>query len=194
MALIEIVPYKSSWPKEFAGLGLLIREALGDNAIAIHHIGSTSVPSMPAKDVIDIQITVRDFSETLQESLGNSGFVLTRFRQDHCPPGQILSDEELAKRLFNGPGRRSNIHVRQQGRFNQRYPLLCRDYLRSNESAANAYATVKSELARYFPDNVDAYYDIKDPVFDVIMAGASAWARLTNWSQPPSDAWNTHET
>lgn len=45
----------------------------------------------------------------------------------------------------------------------------------------------KQRLAGYFPENVDAYYDIKDPVFDVIMEGAYDWVKLTGWSEPPGD-------
>jgi GrpB-like predicted nucleotidyltransferase (UPF0157 family) len=74
-----------------------------------------------------------------------------------------------------------------QGRFNQRYALLCRDYLRTHPGAANAYGAIKIALARLHPNDQDAYYDVKDPVFDVIMAGAEDWAAQTNWSVPPSD-------
>ena len=89
--------------------------------------------------------------------------------------------------MVNGHGRRTNIHIRVQGRFNQQYPLLCRDYLRTHKSAADAYGRVKQELARYFPDDVGAYYDIKDPVFDILMAGAREWADQLDWFAPKSD-------
>jgi len=81
----------------------------------------------------------------------------------------------------------ANVHVREKGRFNQRYPLLCRDYLREHPSAAAAYGAIKQQLARHFPNNADAYYDVKDSVFDLLMAGAVDWARSTKWSHPPSD-------
>ena len=69
------------------------------------------------------------------------------------------------------------MHVREDGRFNQRYPLLCRDYLRATPAAAAAYVEVKRPLAARFPDDRETYADVKDPVFDVLMAGAEAWAR-----------------
>ena len=64
---------------------------------------------------------------------------------------------------------------------------LCRDFLRSHPVAAQAYAQVKQQLALRFPDDEDAYYDIKDPVFDIIVEGAEEWALRTNWIQPPGD-------
>jgi hypothetical protein len=54
--------------------------------------------------------------------------------------------------------------------------------------ASNAYAEIKRQLARYFPDDADAYYDIKDPVCDALMAGALEWAKLCNWTPGPSEA------
>jgi GrpB-like predicted nucleotidyltransferase (UPF0157 family) len=186
--MIEIVPYQANWTEEFVSLGRQIREVLGDRALAIHHIGSTSVPELCAKDVIDVQISVGALEPSILEDLSVSGFVRSRVASDHCPPGMSLPEEDLAKMMCGGPGRKAHIHVRVFGRFNQRYPLLCRDYLRSHRSAAEAYGKIKQELSRYFPDNVEAYYDIKDPVFDVLMAGAADWAQQIRWVQPSSDA------
>ena len=84
--------------------------------------------------------------------------------------------------------RNANIHIRVAGRFNQRYALLCRDYLRSSPAAARAYAEVKRNLAALFPEDAAAYYGVKDPVFDVIMAGAEAWSDSIGWKPGPSDA------
>jgi len=187
--MIEIVRYKPEWPGEFLALGAAIRGCLGDRAIAIHHIGSTSVPDLEAKDVIDIQLTVKDLFTFPLEQLLTVGFTGTgKLRDDHCPPGMTLDSRELTKYIYGYCGRRTHLHVREQSRFNQRYPLLCRDYLRAHPLAARAYGEIKRQLAGYFPENVDAYYDIKDPVFDVLMAGAEDWAVFTNWSVPPTDA------
>jgi GrpB-like predicted nucleotidyltransferase (UPF0157 family) len=186
--MIEIVPYRSSWPAEFRAIGAQLRKVLGDQAFAIHHIGSTSIPGLPAKDIVDVQVTVADLEQSIERPLKEAGFLLASPRQDHCPPGMELAPSELEKRLFKGQERAANIHVRVAGRFNQEYALLCRDYLRAEKMAATAYAEIKLNLARYFPNDIDAYYDIKDPVFDVIMVGATAWARLQSWKPAPSDA------
>jgi GrpB-like predicted nucleotidyltransferase (UPF0157 family) len=128
----------------------------------------------------------------LKATLEQAGFVWREgVIHDHCPPGITLPEIELEKHFvaWESDGiRRANVHIRIEGRFNQRYALLCCDYLRSHPMAMNAYAQIKRQLARYFPENVDAYYDIKDPVFDVIMAGANDWAKYTDWQPAPSDA------
>jgi GrpB-like predicted nucleotidyltransferase (UPF0157 family) len=191
--VIEIIDYKPTWTQEFLAIGSRLRAALGTQALAIHHIGSTSVPNLAAKDVIDIQITVSNLEEDiLKPKLEQAGFVWREgVIHDHCPPGMTLPDDELEKHFvaWEPAGiRRANVHVRLEGRFNQRYALLCRDYLRAHPLAANAYAQIKRQLARYFPENTEAYYEIKDPVFDVIMAGANDWVTFTAWQPAPSEA------
>ena len=188
---IEIVPYRESWPAEFSELGERLRAALGDLAVRIDHIGSTSVPGLAAKDVLDVQVTLAalDGPDAL-EPLVAIGATNTRIEQDHQPPGMDLSAVELRKKLvgFKPPHRRANIHIREAGRFNQQYPLLCRDFLRHSADAARAYEEIKLQLAKRFRDDVESYYDIKDPAFDLIMAGAREWADATGWKPGPSDA------
>lgn len=187
--MIEIVPYRASWPEEFTALGAALRRTMGARALAIHHIGSTSVPGLAAKDVIDLQLTVASLDEPLDDRLRAAGFLPREgVFEDHLPPGATLDPEELRKRFVVHPGRRIHLHVREAGRFNGRYSLLCRDFLRGHPLAAAAYAEVKRGLARHFPEDADVYYEIKDPVFDVLMAGAEEWALRIDWSLPPSDA------
>jgi GrpB-like predicted nucleotidyltransferase (UPF0157 family) len=173
---IEIVPYDSRWPEEYQEVALQLKNALGTNVLAIDHIGSTSVPGLPAKDVIDVQVTVASLDLPLQPVLEQLGYTRKAHLTDHRPPGRDdLAAEELEKHFYFRHNRRINLHVRVAGRFNQRYPLLCRDYLLTHPPAAAAYAEIKRQLAKYFPDNAEAYYDIKDPVFDLIMEGAYEW-------------------
>ena len=84
--------------------------------------------------------------------------------------------------------RPTNTHVRVLGHANQRYAVLFRDYLRSDSVSTAAYAQIKFALARLHPDDMQAYYDIKDPVCDIIMANAERWAAATGYAQPPTDA------
>ena len=187
--MIEIVPYRSSWAEEFQAIGARIREALGPFALAIHHIGSTSVPGMPAKDVIDVQLAVRDLDAPIEEALTSIGYELTSYTQDHAPWGLEVSPRDMQKRYYRAsPGTKTHLHVRSVDRLNCRYSVICRDYLRSHLMAAHAYAEIKQQLAKRFADDVDSYYDIKDPVFDVIMSGGFEWAEATGWTLPPSDA------
>jgi GrpB-like predicted nucleotidyltransferase (UPF0157 family) len=185
---IEIVPYNPAWLAEFHEIGKQIRDAVGHAALTIHHIGSTSVPGLSAKDLIDVQMGAADFSMAWKARIEAIGFEYRDYTRDHCPPGMELSAEQLEKRFFRMNNRAVNLHIRVPGRFNFRYALLFRDYLRAHPAAANAYGVVKENLARYFPTDADAYYAIKDPVCDCIMAGAFEWARSTEWKPGPSDA------
>ena len=186
--MIEIADYQESWPERFKSFAERLRQAAGADALAIHHIGSTSVPGLAAKDIIDVQVTVADFVLSFRAAFEDLGLAFRPIERDHCPPGMDVAPEQLKKRVFTSPTPGFNVHIRIQGNFNQRYALICRDYLRAHGMAANAYAEIKRQLARYSPNDVDAYYAVKDPVFDVIMAGGFEWAETTNWQQPPTDA------
>jgi len=178
---------------EFRETGEKLRRALGDLAPRIDHIGSTSVPGLCAKDIVDIQVAVQtlDPDEPLIAAMEEAGYrSLPQFSQDHRPPGDSSPDHQWQKRFFREREgeRRTHIHFRVEGAANQRYALLFRDYLRTNTPAMLAYERIKKELARLHPNDVDAYYDIKDPVCDLIMNSAGAWAAATQWRPGPSDA------
>ncbi len=186
---IVVADYSPAWPGEFNELAARVGAALAERARAIHHIGSTSVPGLAAKDIIDIQVTVADLAgEAFVEPLQSLGWVMKPYTSDHCPPGMDLPKADLAKRVFGlEVPRRANLHVRVEGRFNQRFPILFRDFLRAHPEAAAAYGEVKRQLARHVADDWDAYYDVKDPAVDLIMVGARNWAVATGWSPPESD-------
>jgi GrpB-like predicted nucleotidyltransferase (UPF0157 family) len=139
--------------------------------------------------VIDIQVTVDQLAETVETALNGIGYVrVARIRQDHVPPGAAPDLVEWTKWVFTErAGRPVHVHVRVAGRANQRYPLLFRDYLRTQPSAREAYAQVKVALARLHPDDKDAYYDVKDPVCDIIIQAAECWAATNNWELGSSD-------
>ncbi len=181
---ITIVPYNPEWPAEFARLAAALQEALGSLALRVDHIGSTSVPGLAAKDLIDIQVTVRALTPPVEAALAALGYTRRPdITADHRPPLASGPEEDWKKWLFRPPtGQRpTNLHVRVQGRPNQRYPLLFRDYLRARPVAAQAYARVKQALARQHPDDKEAYYEVKDPVFDLIITAAEEWAAAVRW-------------
>lgn len=188
---LEISPYQATWPDEFLAIGGALRQGLGKWAIRIDHIGSTSVVGLAAKDIIDIQITVDDFAEDVLEArFGSLGYaVRPKLITDHEPPGISLDAEQLSKRMVKPPPdqRPTNLHIRKSGMFNQQYPLLFRDYLRSSPVAAATYGHIKQVLATKFPNDIESYYDIKDPVCDAIMAAAGEWSAAGNWTLGPSD-------
>lgn len=183
---IVIVPPRASWTADFMVLKSALLRAVPSGSY-VHHIGSTAISGLAAKDVIDIQVTVDDLDRIKDASFEREGFESTNIVTDHCPPGLDLPGRELRKRLYRARGRAANVHVRQEGTFNQRFALICQDFLRAKPVAAAAYGLIKQRLADHFPMNPKAYYDIKDPIFDIIVEGANAWAQDIGWSEPPGD-------
>jgi GrpB-like predicted nucleotidyltransferase (UPF0157 family) len=143
------------------------------------------VPGLAAKPVIDVQVTVRELAGAAP--LRDAGFEEKVGFGDHRPPGAAGPETDWQKRFFNPTSGRANVHVRVEGRPNQRYPLLFRDYLRAQPEAARAYEELKRGLARHLPDT-GTYADVKDPACDLIAIAAEAWAGATGWEPGPSDA------
>jgi GrpB-like predicted nucleotidyltransferase (UPF0157 family) len=100
----------------------------------------------------------------------------------------MTSDAVQWEKLYWSNGSSIHLHVREQGRLNQRYPLLFRDYLRADPIAAGAYGLLKRALAEVVADDWDTYYAVKDPACDLILAGAEQWAARTAWTAGPSGA------
>ena len=183
----EIVDYDQGWPAEFEAIACRLREALGPLALRIDHIGSTSVPGLCAKDVIDVQVTVAELHDpVLTPRMTGAGLrARPAITGDHVPPGASDHPDEWRKLYFDAPESRIHIHVRRDGAANQRYAILFRDYLRAHPDAAAAYGQLKRRLAAVCSDTA-SYADAKDPVCDLIMHAAEVWAVGTGW-QPPAN-------
>ena len=188
--MVEIIPYQERWKREFQEIAAVLRSRLGALALRIDHIGSTSVPGLAAKDVIDIQISVRELDEELTRAMLDLGYRLPEMEpRDHRPPGAEGPDSDWQKLYFHTPPgqRRTHTHVRVMGRANQRYALLFRDYLRTHPDSAAAYAELKRRLAANLADET-TYPDVKDPAVDLIYFAAEAWAEATGWQPEGTDA------
>jgi GrpB-like predicted nucleotidyltransferase (UPF0157 family) len=182
--MIIIEAYNTEWPKEYETIRAHLQTVLGSLALRIDHIGSTSVPGLGAKDVIDIQITVQELIPKIIRKLINAGYEhMSRITSDHVPLGEDSNPKLWKKFIFNQPQgeRRANIHVRVDGNPNQRYPLLFRDYLRAHPNSAKSIELIKREIAKRHADDIETYYDIKDPVYDLIWNAALDWEKYTNW-------------
>lgn len=188
---LEIVPPTARWADEFALLGGILRKQLGDLALRIDHIGSTAVPGLAAKDVLDVQVTVTDADmlDRVCERLTPYGWVGRPYHRDHVVPGLPSDADEWTKRVLGEPSgqRPVNVHVRIVGRANQRYSLLFRDYLRAHPATAAAYGEAKRRLAALAGDDLGLYAEAKDPIVDLIYLPAEAWAERTGWAPGPSD-------
>ncbi|TCJ93210.1 dephospho-CoA kinase [Nocardia alba] len=164
--------------------------ACGASAVRIDHVGSTAVHGLPAKDIIDIQVTVADLAtaDSLTDALTTAGFPRApEVTHDNPKPSRDDPDgSDLAlwgKRLHGNadPGRPANIHLRVQNSPGQRFALDLRDWLRASESARSEYLAVKrgAELAAAdLADDAagDAYYVVKEPWFDAVYPVVTEWA------------------
>ena len=178
--IVELAPYSAEWPQLFGQLSRSFRSALGDVAIRIDHIGSTAVPGLAAKPIIDIQISVQDFEplDAYRVPLQQLGYV---FRADNT---------ERTKRYFREPPgtRRTHIHVRRAGSWAEQFALLFRDYLRAHADDARRYEVRKSELAERYRDDRDSYSEAKEPFIWEVMGRADRWSQDVGWTPGPSDA------
>ena len=170
---IELVPYDPEWPRRFETWRQKLAVALGDTARHIDHFGSTSVPGLPAKPVIDIQVRVDDMScEDLYlpqiEALG----VQLRSRDgDH-----------RFFRPFAGMPRDVHIHVCNVGSDWARKDLLFAAFLRHDAGARAEYLRGKELAARQWADDRIAYTEAKTEVVKRISVRAEEWARATGWT------------
>ena len=177
---VTIVPYDPEWPGMFAKLGAALRGALGEVALRIDHIGSTSIPGMDAKPIIDVQISVASLDpvDPFRIPLESLGFVWRS------------NNPELTKRYFREkPGeRRTHIHVRKAGSFSQQFPLLFRDYMRVHTEEIRPYAEMKYRLAEQYGEDREGYTIAKGPFVWAVIRKADQWAQDTGWQPGPSDA------
>ncbi len=170
---IEVLPYDERWPARFAEWRERLRQALGETAVRIEHIGSTAVPGLAAKALIDIQVGVRDLEDEPSyvpaiEALG----VPLRLRE----PGH---------RLFRPSGdrpRTTQIHVYRSGSAEERDHLLFRDFLRTHPDAREGYARMKRQVAGRYRDDRIAYNEAKTGFILDAMERAWEWALATGWS------------
>lgn len=167
-----------TWPAQYERIAARLRHALGADR-RVDHIGSTSVPGLPAKDVIDVQLTVDslDDADRCAPALAAAGFPqLPGEWWDSPDPDSGSAEARWPKRLHRNadPGRPVNLHVRVGGSPGWRYALAFRDHLRADERQRAAYLAVKRQVAAGGPTTQD-YAAAKEPWFD------QAWPRLRQW-------------
>jgi GrpB-like predicted nucleotidyltransferase (UPF0157 family) len=181
-----IVAYRPEWRSQATDSIELLEGKLGDTALRIEHIGSTAIPSMSAKDVLDLQVSVDDLDiavETFDGPLRALGYQRSPHESDHVPAGSNDRACDWSKRLWtlrSGTGPDINLHVRRDGSPNERLALLFRDWFRSHPEAVPSYGHFKRVLADTLA-TTDDYPDVKDPVVDLVIAVAEAWARECDW-------------
>ena len=152
----RIIPYSSEWPRWFTREAALLREIFGDTAIAIEHVGSTAVPGMAAKPQLDILLTVDaiEQADARTDDLKKSGY--EAYGDALQKGGRLFSRWENGEKIVN-------LHV-----FLADSPVIneyiaMRDFLLAHPQAAKAYAALKLELYKKYPDDYLKYREFKDP-------------------------------
>jgi len=164
-APIVLASYNPQWPAMFNREAGRIRAALASLAIRIEHVGSTSVPGLAAKPVIDIVLAVPDSADEAAyvPDLEAAGYVLHGREPDW-----------FEHRLFTGPEADVNLHVFSAGEAEIDRMVLFRDWLRSHDDDRDAYLRVKRDLAQRTWRYVQHYADSKTAIVQQIMARATA--------------------
>ncbi len=170
---IEVVPHDPAWARLFEREARGLVKVFGPELVAIHHIGSTAIPGIRAKPIIDVLLEVRDIERV---DAFNEEMIALGYR----PQGE-----------FGIPGRRffikgedahrtHHLHAFETGSPHIARHLNFRDYLIAHPAEARAYSRLKQRLARQFPHDIEAYMDGKDGLIKEAERKAAAWA-----SAPP---------
>ena len=157
-----ILPYDAGWEQDFRAIEGELREALGDLALRIEHVGSTAVKGLCAKPIIDIDVVIDDRAglEAVIAALGRIGY------QHEGNLG--IEGREAFKYEGKAHLRRHHLYVCARDSAELKRHLAFRDYLRANPAAARAYGKLKEEGASLYPDDIEAYIAHKAPFIDAI--------------------------
>ena len=160
---ITIASYDATWPQRFAELQRCVQQALAATALSVQHIGSTSVPGLDAKPIIDMLLTVRSVDDEARyvDALEQAGFVLRVREPNH--------------RMFRTPERDAHLHVYQPDNEAVSDYLDLRDWLRESEPDRALYAATKRDLAQREWSDMNYYADAKSDVIRIILGRARVW-------------------
>jgi GrpB-like predicted nucleotidyltransferase (UPF0157 family) len=169
MKKVEVVPHDPRWRDAFEAEAKHIAAALGENVVAIHHIGSTAIPDIHAKPIVDLLVEVRDIAgvdgrsaamESLgYEVMGEYGIPGRRYFRKDSPEGT----------------RTHHVHTFQAGSEQAVRHLAFRDYMIAHPADARRYSELKRQLAEEHPHSMDAYMDGKDGFIKEMEHRAAEW-------------------
>lgn len=178
----HLVASDPQWPAQAQRILARLRTACGHHASRVDHVGSTAVPGMDAKDVIDVQVTVAslEVGDDLAEALLAAGYLRTAVTHDVA---HTDDPSEWRKRLYCSadPGRPTNVHFRVDGWPGQQFALLFVDWLKSNPAVQADYLELKRRVASQGHRDAGAYAEAKEPWFLDAYGRAWEWADTTGW-------------
>lgn len=167
----EVVPYDPGWPRRFEATAAALRAALGVNVLAVHHIGSTAVPGLAAKPILDVLPVVADLGavDRAEAAMAAAGF-------------SARGENGLAGRRYfvraTGGRRTDHVHVYADGDAAIARHLAVRDFLRAHPDEAARYGALKTALAST-DESSERYAAAKEPFVADLKRRALAWAALT---------------
>jgi GrpB-like predicted nucleotidyltransferase (UPF0157 family) len=167
---IKVVPFDPAWPQRFAEERAKIVAALGVRAVRVDHIGSTSIPGLAAKPIIDIQLSVKDVADE-EDYLA----VLVAI-------GYHLRVREPGHRLVRTADLGVHVHCCNAGSEWERRHLLFRDWLRYDQVDRVAYGESKNQLAKRDWPDMNSYAEAKSALISEITARAHRWAAGSGWT------------
>jgi len=170
---VRVVPHEPAWKEAFEAEAAALRSVLGDEAVAIHHIGSTSVPNLHAKPTVDVLVEAREIGnlDDLETELDEGGYEAWG---EYGIPGRRFFTRD------RGPERLCNVHVFEAGSPGVERHLAFRDYLTRHPETARAYGDLKGDLAERFPADMEAYMNGKDAFVKKVEKEALSWSRQRN--------------
>lgn len=157
---VELTAYNPEWPQVFTDAANEIKSILKENCVQIHHIGSTAIPNIYAKPIIDILPVVKDIRlvDSLNHEFEKLGYVCMG---EYGNPGRRFYWKSKTKRTHN-------IHLFEQGASEIRRHLLFRDFMIAHEDYAQAYSRVKQSLAEVFSQDIENYVNGKNTFVQMI--------------------------
>ena len=161
---VIVTAYDPLWPADFAAIAEEIRACLGNLALAIHHVGSTSVPGLAAKPIIDLDVVIAVYTvfPVVVEKLAGLGFMHEGNLGIPCREAFCYREKPHL--------RKHHMYVCPADSPELKRHLAFRDYLRSHPDAAENYSRVKQEAAALYPQDIDGYIRHKSPMIEEIYA------------------------
>lgn len=159
---VVVVPYDEQWKRDFLEIKSELQDALGDLALRIEHVGSTSVEGLSAKPIIDIDVVIED-----EARFGAVTAALAGIGYEHQGDLGITGREAFR---YDGKDhlRKHHLYVCQKESPELKRHLAFRDYLRSHADAVREYSRIKEEGARLYPYDIDGYIAHKSPWIEKI--------------------------
>jgi GrpB-like predicted nucleotidyltransferase (UPF0157 family) len=168
---VIVVPYNNEWPKMYQREIDRVFPVLKKEIISTHHIGSTSIPGMWAKPIIDILLEVKEISR-----IDNYNKAMVELGYD--PRGELgIPGRRYFSREEPVDVRTHHIHAYQSGDISIERHLAFRDYMIKHQDDARRYIDLKRDLARRYPIDIDSYIAGKEVFVDEIEAKAILWHR-----------------